>query len=100
MIRFMTEKECRKDVSKKVPLYIFCIILFHRFTDVELSINFSFKYSEKNVGSKIDPESAYNNNIILWHNVRHSTRIDFFEIHNYSDAIHTYRKLIGKGIAK
>jgi hypothetical protein len=98
MIRFMTEKECRKDVSKKVPLYIFCIILFHRFTNVQLEIHYCERI-RASICSDIDKCANYRSIIFLWHNSNVSNT-NCFTIHNYSDAIHTYRKLIGKEITK
>ena len=99
MIRFMTEKECRKDVSKKVPLYIFCIILFHRFTNVQLSIQFVSKLCKDVIVNDVDTTAIHYDHIIVWHNSNVSNT-NRFTIHNYSDAIHTYKKLIGKEIAK
>lgn len=100
MIRFMTEKECRKDVSKKVPLYIFCIILFHRFTDVQLSIQFVSKLCKDVIVNDVDTTAIHYDRIIVWHNSRFNCNVESFNIKTYSDAIHTYKKLIGKEIAK
>ena len=98
MTRFMTKKECKREVSRRIFLYFFCTILFHRFNNVSLEIHYC-KRTRANIDHDIDKHANYISSLFLWHDSLVSNT-DYFIINNYSDAIRTYRKLIGKEVSK